>query len=273
MKAFAEIDKHSFFKSTDHSFHLFHGDTMNIIPQLEREFDMVFADPPYFLSNGGHSIHSGKIVTVNKGSWDVLTDFDSVYAFNKQWISLVREKMKANATLWVSGTMHNIFAIGQVLTELDFRILNIVIWKKSNPPPNLSCRVFTHSTELIIWARKEQKVPHCFNYEVMKQLNGNRQMKDVWELPAIAQWEKSCGKHPTQKPLSLLKRIILASTKPNDWILDPFSGSCTTGIAANLFERNFVGVDQKKEYLRIGKKRKQQIGKLETIENYLRKIR
>jgi site-specific DNA-methyltransferase (adenine-specific) len=272
MKVFAEVDNHSFFKSADHSFNLFHGDAMTIIPQLKREFDMVFADPPYFLSNDGHSIHNGQIVSVNKDQWDKLTDFDSVYAFNRQWIGLVREKMKANATLWISGTIHNIFSIGQALTELDFKILNIIVWKKSNPPPNLSCRVFTHSTELIIWARKEKKTAHCFNYEVMKQLNGNRQMKDVWELSSVAKWEKSCGKHPTQKPLALLKRIVLSSTKPNDWILDPFAGSCTTGIAANLFDRNFIGIDQERSYLQIGKKRRLEIEYPKAICNYTQRL-
>lgn len=203
MKPLIQTQLQPFFKSTDQSFHLFHGDTMKIVPQLKQKFDMVFADPPYFLSdNHKFSIKSGKIVKTDKGNWDKLIDFDSAYVFNKSWLSCVHEKMKENATLWVSGTIHNIFSIGQALIELDFRILNIIVWKKSNPPPNLSCRVFTHSTELIIWARKEQKVAHCFNYEVMKQLNGNRQMKDVWEFHAVATWEKSCGKHPTQKSLT-----------------------------------------------------------------------
>lgn len=230
---------------------------------------MVFADPPYFLSHGRHTIQSGKIVSVNKGEWDKLRGFSSVYEFNKIWLSLVRDRMKDNATIWVCGTMHNIFSIGQALTELNFRILNIIVWKKPNPPPNLSCRVFTHSSELIIWARKEQKVPHCFNYEIMKQLNNNRQMKDVWELPVAANWEKSCGKHPTQKPLSLIKRIILASTKSNDLILDPFAGSCTTGIVANLLNRKFIGIDQEKDYLQIGKKRKSEIENQDVAERYL----
>lgn len=262
-----------FFQSTDKCFNLIHGNSIRIIQQLSQQFDMVFADPPYFLSDDKKStIQSGKIVKSSKGDWDKLNGIDSVFAFNRAWLSCVREKMKEHATIWVSGTVHNIFSIGQALAELDFRILNIIVWKKSNPPPNLSCRVFTHSTELIIWARKEQKVAHYFNYEVMKQLNGNRQMKDVWELPTVASWEKFCGKHPTQKPLSLLKPIVLASTKPNDWILDPFAGSCTTGIAANLFERNFVGVDQEKSYLRIGKKRKLEIENPDIVAKYLKKL-
>lgn len=224
---------------------------------------MVFADPPYFLSNNGLSIQSGKIVSVNKGNWDKSRGFEQVNNFNRKWLSLVREKMKDDATIWISGTMHNIFSVGQILTELGFKILNVVTWEKNNPPPNFSCRFFTHSTEQIIWARKHEKVPHYFNYELMKQLNGDKQMKDVWKLPAIAPWEKSCGKHPTQKPLAVLTRLILASTKPNAWILDPFTGSSTTGIAANLANRRFLGIDQEEEFLNISKNRKLE------IENYL----
>jgi site-specific DNA-methyltransferase (adenine-specific) len=169
--------------------------------------------------------------------------------------------------------MHNIFSVGQILTELDFKILNIITWQKSNPPPNFSCRFFTHSTEQIIWARKSKNVPHYYNYELMKQLNGNKQMKDVWLLPAIAPWEKSCGKHPTQKPLSVLTRTILASTQPNSWILDPFSGSSTTGIAANLLNRRYVGIDTEVEYLNMAIARKKEIENPETADLYRSKIR
>jgi site-specific DNA-methyltransferase (adenine-specific) len=261
-----------FFKSTDKSFNLLHGDSIELLPQFEHKFDMVFADPPYFLSNGGLSIQSGKIVSVNKGDWDKSHGFDYVNDFNRNWLSLVRDKMKDDATIWISGTMHNIFSIGQILLELDFRILNVITWEKNNPPPNFSCRFFTHSTEQIIWARKEKKVPHYFNYELMKQLNGNKQMKDVWKLPAIAPWEKSCGKHPTQKPLAVLTRLILASTKPNAWILDPFTGSSTTGIAANLSNRRFLGIDQELEFLEISKNRKLEIENQRVKSLYNQKI-
>ena len=237
-----------YFTSEDKRFYLLEGDSMKLLSKFDFQFDMVFADPPYFLSNGGLSIQSGKIVSVNKGNWDKSKGFDYVNNFNRKWLKLVRERMKDDATIWVSGTMHNIFSVGQILTELGFKILNIITWQKTNPPPNFSCRYFTYSTEQIIWARKHKHISHYFNYELMKQLNGNKQMKDVWTLPAIARWEKSCGKHPTQKPLSVLTRLILASTKPNAWILDPFTGSSTTGIAANLANRRFVGIDQEKVF-------------------------
>jgi site-specific DNA-methyltransferase (adenine-specific) len=261
-----------FFKSVDRNFTLLHGDTLELLPQFEHKFDMVFADPPYFLSNGGLSIQSGKIVSVNKGDWDKSHGFDYLNDFNRKWLSLVREKMKEDATIWISGTIHNIFSIGQILSELDFKILNVITWEKSNPPPNFSCRYFTHSTEQIIWARKNQKVPHYFNYELMKRINDEKQMKDVWKLPAIAPWEKSCGKHPTQKPLSILNRLILASTKPNAWILDPFTGSSTTGIAANLVNRRFLGIDQELDFLEISKNRRLEIEKTSIKEQYYQKI-
>lgn len=261
-----------YFKSDDKNFYLLKGDTIELLPQFVHNFDMVFADPPYFLSNDGLTIQSGQIVSVNKGNWDKSHGYDYINDFNRKWLTLVRDKMKSDATIWISGTMHNIFSIGQILTELDFKILNVITWEKTNPPPNFSCRFFTHSTEQIIWARKSEKVPHYFNYELMKQLNGNKQMKDVWKLPAIAPWEKSCGKHPTQKPLSVLTRIILASTKPNAWILDPFTGGSTTGIAANLANRRFLGIDQEEEFLTISKNRKIEIENPKTAATFRQKI-
>jgi site-specific DNA-methyltransferase (adenine-specific) len=261
-----------YFKSTDKNFYLLQGDTMELLPKFEHKFDMVFADPPYFLSNNGMSIQSGQIVSVNKGKWDKSEGFEYINDFNRKWLTLARDKMKDNATIWISGTYHNIFSIGQILQELDFKILNVITWEKNNPPPNFSCRFFTHSTELIIWARKKEKVPHYYNYELMKQLNGDKQMKDVWKLPAIAPWEKSCNKHPTQKPLAVLTRLILASTKPNAWILDPFAGSSTTGIAANLLNRRYLGIDQEEEFLEISKNRKLEIENHKTAELYRQKI-
>ena len=180
--------------------------------------------------------------------------------------------MKDDASIWISGTMHNIFSIGQILTELGFKILNVITWEKTNPPPNFSCRYFTHSTEQIIWARKMEKVPHYYNYDLMKQFNGGKQMKDVWKLPAIAKWEKSCGKHPTQKPLSVLTRLILASTKKDSWILDPFAGSSTTGIAANLTNRRYLGIDLEEEFLEVSKNRKKEIENLLIAAKYRQKL-
>lgn len=249
----------SFYRSSNQDFTLVQGNCIEALSQLNFQFDMIFADPPYFLSNGGFSVHSGKQVSVNKGDWDKSQGFEEDNKFNYQWLSLCREKLKPEGTIWISGTYHNIFSIAQMLNLLNYKILNVITWVKTNPPPNLSCRFFTHSTEFIIWARKDKKVPHYFNYELMKQINGGTQMRDVWLLPAIAKWEKTCGKHPTQKPLPLLARIILASTRVNDWILDPFTGASTTGIASSLLNRRFLGIDSESSFLELSKKRRLEI--------------
>lgn len=262
-----------FFRSHDRAFTLLHGDCFELLPQFEFKFDMIFADPPYFLSNDGISVQSGKIVSVNKGEWDKGGTPEKVNEFNRKWLGLCRDKLKDNGTIWISGTYHNIFSVANALTELGYKILNVITWAKTNPPPNISCRYFTYSTEFIIWARKSQKKPHFFNYELMKQLNGDKQMTDVWRLPAIAQWEKSCGKHPTQKPLALLARIILASTPKNAWILDPFAGSSTTGIAANLIGRRYLGIEQDKSFAEISRQRKIEIENLHKAEEYRSKIK
>ena len=248
-----------YFKSADKNFTLLHGDSNELLPKFEYKFDTVFADPPYFLSNNGLTIKNGKVTSVNKGKWDASPGIYEINEFNLKWLSFVRDKMHDDATIWISGTMHNIFSIGQMLSVLKFKILNIVTWQKTNPPPSWAKRSFTHSTEQIIWARKSEKVPHYYNYDLMQKINEGQQMKDVWKLPAIQKWEKSCGKHPTQKPLSVLTRIILASTKPNAWILDPFTGSSTTGIAANLLGRRFLGIELEDEYLQLSQKRKIEI--------------
>ena len=244
-----------FYTSPNNDFLLAHGDCFKLLKEFSFKFDMIFADPPYFLSNGGISMQSGKVVCVDKGEWDKAKSPQEINEFNMEWLRLCREKLKDNGTIWISGTYHNIFSVAQMLNELNFRILNCITWAKTNPPPNLSCKFFTHSTEFILWARKNKKVPHYFNYDLMKQINGGTQMRDVWQLPAIGRWEKSCGKHPTQKPLPLLARIIQASTKENAWILDPFCGSSTTGIAANLLNRRYLGIDQEKDFLNISKKK------------------
>lgn len=262
-----------YFKSGDRAFTLLHGDCIELLKQFSFKFDMIFADPPYFLSNGGMTVQSGKVVCVDKGEWDKGGTLEYINSFNRAWISECRDKLKDSGTIWISGTYHNIFSIANILTELNFKILNVITWAKTNPPPNISCRYFTYSTEFIIWARKSAKVPHCYNYRVMKQINSDKQMTDVWHLPAIASWEKSCGKHPTQKPLSVLSRIVLASTHKGAWILDPFAGSSTTGIAANLLGRRFLGIDKEEDFLTISRKRKKEIEEMMTFAQFRKKIK
>lgn len=261
-----------YYRSPDHAFNLLHGDTFELLPQFSFKFDMIFADPPYFLSSGGISVQSGKVVCVDKGDWDKSMSQEEINDFNMRWLSLCREKLKDNGTIWISGTYHNIFSVANCLTLLGYKILNVITWAKTNPPPNISCRYFTYSTEFIIWARKSEKAAHYYNYELMKHINDDKQMTDVWRMPAIAPWEKSCGKHPTQKPLGLLSRIIMASTKPGAWILDPFAGSSTTGIAANLLGRRYLGIEREEEFAAMSKARSIEVNRIETYSTFRRKI-
>ena len=222
----------------------------------DNSIDAIFADPPYFLSNGGISVQNGKQVCVDKGDWDKGGTPEYIYEFNRNWLSLCRSKLKDDGTIWISGTHHNIHVVMRCLQELGYKVLNTITWQKTDPPPNLSCKYFNFSTELIIWARKHVQKTHKFNYETMKQLNGGTQMTDVWRIPAVGKWEKNQGKHPTQKTLRLLYRIILASTNEGDTILDPFSGSGTTGIAANLLGRKYIGIEQDKKFCELSLSRR-----------------
>lgn len=239
---------------------LIEGDCFDILNQLEDKVaDMIFADPPYFLSNDGITCSGGKMVSVNKGDWDRLGDKTSIYdkhAYNKEWIRLCKRVLKDDGTIWISGTLHNIYSVGMALLEEGFKIINNITWQKTNPPPNLACRCFTHSTETILWAKKEESnLKYYFNYEEMKRLNDNKQMKDVWSGSLTKPSEKKEGKHPTQKPEYILERIILASTKEDALIIDPFCGSGTTGVVAKRYGRKFIGIDISEEYLEIAKKR------------------
>ena len=246
------------------NFVLYRGDSIVLLNQLpENSIDMIFADPPYNLSNDGFSVQAGKRVSVNKGNWDKSKGFEDDYAFHLKWLSACRRVLKPEGTLWVSGTYHSIYQCGHALQSLGYHILNDISWFKPNASPNLSGRYFTASHETLIWARKDKKAKHIFNYPEMK--NGNwpedslkkpgLQMRSVWALGTPKPDEKTFGKHPTQKPLALLKRIVLASTKKDSVILDPFTGSSTTGIAASLTGRKFVGIDLEKQYLDLSIKR------------------
>ncbi|NKC59419.1 site-specific DNA-methyltransferase [Vagococcus fluvialis] len=221
----------------------------------ENSVDMIFADPPYFLSNGGVTNSGGKFVSVNKGEWDKIGSLEEKHTFNREWIKLSKRVLKPNGTIWISGSFHNIYSVGMALEQENFKILNNITWSKNNPAPNLSCRYFVHSTETIIWAKKNIKSNHYFAYEEMKKMNKNKQMKDIWTGPKTPYREKIHGKHPTQKPEYLLEKIILSSTKKDDLILDPFLGSGTTAVVSKRLERRFIGIDKESEYLDIALKR------------------
>lgn len=243
------------------NFKLIYNDIFKVIKKFEdKSVDMIFADPPYFLSNDGITCSGGKMVSVNKGEWDRALSIKEKHKFNKKWIKECYRVLKDNGTIWISGTLHNIYSIGMALEEEGFKIINNITWQKTNPPPNLACKTFTHSTETILWARKDlKKVKYTFNYNIMKELNNNKQMKDVWTTSLTKPSEKKCGKHPTQKPLEILDKIILASTKENDLILDPFCGSSTTGISAVRLNRRYIGIDNEKEYIELSKRRYKEI--------------
>lgn len=246
----------------DESFSLIHDDTFNVLEHFDfNTFDMIFADPPYFLSNNGITCSGGKMVSVNKGNWDKSLSIKEKHVFNKKWIKKCYNVLKDSGTIWISGTLHNIYSIGMALEEEGFKIINNITWQKTNPPPNLACKTFTHSTETILWARKDlNNVKYTFNYDIMKGLNSNKQMKDVWTTSLTKQSEKRCGKHPTQKPLEILDRIILASTNENDLVLDPFCGSSTTGLSAVRLKRKYVGIDNSEEYLDLSIRRYKELG-------------
>ena len=237
-------------------FTLLKGDSLELLEQMEPgQFDMIFADPPYFLSNDGVTCKSGRMVSVNKGRWDRSEGIEANHRFNMRWLAACQRLLKPNGSIWVSGTHHVIYSIGFAMQSLDFKILNDIAWFKVNPPPNLSCRYFTHGTETIIWAARDQDSRHQFNYQTMKEMNGGKQMKNLWNIMAPRKAEKQFGKHPTQKPMALLERIVLAASQPDELILDPFCGSSTTGLAALTHGRRYVGIDQSDEYLDLSVRR------------------
>ena len=254
-------------------FCLYCGDSTNIMSQLNCQFDMIFADPPYFLSTGNGRVNiNGKYIKFDKGEWDKVRSSDEKDKFNFSWLAECKKCLKDNGTIWVSGTYHNIFSVANCMDTLGYNILNLIVWHKTDPPRSLTNKRFDFSAEYIIWASKNKTANHYFNKDLMTQMNNGEPMQDVWTISSANQWEKMCGKHPTQKPLQLLYRTIIASTLPGASILDPFAGSCTTGIAANLTGRTFVGIDQSSEFLNLGIRRRQAISDVNTATDLLAKM-
>lgn len=260
------------YQTGNEEFTLYHGDTMELIGNIGKKVDMIFADPPYFLSKNISTYINGTWKSFEKGEWDRVTSQENINAFNKKWLFECRNVLKEDGTIFVTGTYHNIFSVATCMVELGYKILNIIVWQKSDAKPTLSRNYFNFTTEYIVWARKNEKVSHYFNCDLMEQLNGGARMSEVWRIPFLASWELKCGKHPTQKPLRLLYRIILSSTREGDTILDPFAGSCTTGIAASLLYRKFIGIDQSLDYLMYGIRRKQEIEDSQTAELIKKKM-
>jgi site-specific DNA-methyltransferase (adenine-specific) len=240
---------------------LYHGNCLDILKKIPKDsVTTIFADPPYNLSNGGISCQAGKMVSVNKAEWDKSKGFEEDFQFTHEWIKTCRDVLKPNGTIWISGTMHNIYQVGFALQVLGFQIINEIIWYKPNAPPHLACKCFAHSHETIIWARKMKGSQNIFHYAKMKDWDDGfapkgRQMRSLWSITLTSQKEKIHGKHPTQKPLELLRRVIASSSNEGDIVLDPFNGSGTTGVVAKELGRRYIGIDTSKEYLEITKKR------------------
>jgi site-specific DNA-methyltransferase (adenine-specific) len=247
-------NKSQFFKTENVV--LGHGDCIELMKEIPSEsVDLIITDPPYFLSNDGITCQSGKMVSVNKGDWDKVNSLNEVDEFNELWLKECQRVLTKNGTIWVFGTNHNIFSVGYTIQKLKFKILNTITWIKPTPPPNLSCRMFTHSTETIIWSKKNSKSKHFFDYTLMKEINGGKQMKDVWTFGRTTKHEKRHGKHTTQKPEDIIERIVLCSSKKGDIVLDLFSGSGTTGVVSIRNNRKYIGIEISEEYLTISKKR------------------
>lgn len=276
VKILSAIKQKPYYSAGD--FVLYHANCLDILSQLtENSIDMIFADPPYNLSNGGFTCQNGRAVSVNKGKWDKSRGLEEDFQFHLEWIGACRRVLKPHGTLWISGTYHSIYQCGYAVQLTGYHILNDIAWYKPNASPNLSCRYFTASHETLLWARKEKKAKHIFDYEVMRDWENNyrircahgrsieimhkkgKQMRSVWAIPTPKKEEKHYGKHPTQKALELLKRVVAASTQKGNIVLDPFTGSSTTGLAAHLFDRRFLGIDMEEKYLDLSVKRHKQL--------------
>lgn len=238
---------------------LYLGDALKFLNQVpDASVDCIWTDPPYNLSNDGVTCVAGKMVPVNKGDWDRSRGVEGDFDFNLAWTKECFRILRPTGSIWVTGTLHVHSSVGMALQFNGFRLLNDIIWEKTNPPPNLGRRTFTHSTELIFWASKSQRndqVKYKFNYEKMKELNGGKQMKTVWKMNSPSRNEKAFGKHPTQKPIALVQRCLLACTDEGDLVMDPFAGSSSTGVAALGLSRRFLGCDNNEKFINISLKR------------------
>jgi modification methylase len=250
---------------------IIHGDCLEILADFPPEsIDLVFADPPYNLQ-----LHQDlwrpnqtKVEAVDE-AWDRFKNFESYDEFTRAWLIACRRVLKPTGTLWVIGTYHNIHRVGAVLQDLNFWILNSVLWVKTNPMPNFRGVRFTNAHETLIWAQKERGASYTFNHHAMKSLNGDLQMRSDWYLPLCSGKERlrEDGQrvHPTQKPEALLYRVLMASTEPEDIVLDPFMGTGTTGVVAKRLHRRWIGIEQEERYVKLARQR---IAKVEKTEGY-----
>lgn len=253
--ALLKPEQETVWQSHDGGSRLVQGDAFDVLAALpDASVDCIWTDPPYLLSNDGVTCIAGRRAKVNKGEWDRSRGIEEDFAFHRAWLAECYRVLKPAGTIWVTGTLHVYLSVGMALQQLGYRILNDVIWEKPSPPPNLGCRCFTHSTEVILWAtraRKGSKDRYTFHYDAMREENGGKQMKNVWRMAAAGKAEKRHGKHPTQKPVELVARCLRASTNPGDLVLDPFAGTGATGVAALTLGRRFVGIEREAGYARV----------------------
>ncbi|MDE1159487.1 MAG: site-specific DNA-methyltransferase [Neorhizobium sp.] len=233
------------------------GDCVAALEALpDKSVDAIFADPPYNLQLGG-TLHrpDQSLVDAVDNDWDQFASFDVYDAFTRAWLLACRRVLKPNGTIWVIGSYHNIFRVGSIMQDLNFWLLNDIVWRKTNPMPNFKGRRFQNAHETMIWASRDAKAKsYTFNYDALKASNDDVQMRSDWLFPICSGGERLKGEdgkkvHPTQKPEALLARVIMASTKPGDIILDPFFGSGTTGAVAKRLGRNFVGIEREQDYI------------------------
>ncbi len=246
------------------------GDCIEKMNELPSEsVDLIFADPPYNLQlNGDLERPDQTKVDGVKESWDKFKSISDYDNYTKQWMGSARRILKPNGSIWVIGSYHNVFRLGYILQDLGFWLLNDVVWRKVNPMPNFRGRRFTNAHETLIWASKTTSSKYTFNYEAMKSLNGDLQMRSDWSLPICTGDERLKNKdgkkiHPTQKPENLLNRVIMSSSNIGDIVLDPFFGTGTTGAVAKKLRRDFIGIEQDAKYALEAEKR---INKVEEIE-------
>ena len=228
-------------------------DLMKIIPS--GSVDVVFADPPYRLSRGGVTVRNGRLAPVDKGTWDRSMGFKGNHRFNVRWLKEACRILKPEGTIWVTGTHHIIFSLGFALQAMEFKLINAIVWEKPDPPPNALHTAFTHAHETLLWARKGHRSRHTFNYELINSRDPKAQVSSVWQIPSVPTREKLHGYHPTQKPLRLVRRTILASSREGELVFDPFSGSGTTGVAAKELDRFFVGAEMEQEFAELAARR------------------
>jgi site-specific DNA-methyltransferase (adenine-specific) len=259
VKSFATAAAKPIWTSADETSKVVVGDSLAFMETLAPDsIDCIWTDPPYLLSNDGITCVAGRMVKVNKGEWDRSRGVDLDHEFNRTWLAACHRVLKPSGAMWVSGTTHVYLSVGLAMQQIGFRILNDIVWEKPAPPPNLGCRCFTHSTEMLLWATKARKGTrdrHKFNYEAMKAENSGKQMKNVWRFATPSAAEKIHGKHPTQKPVALITRCLRATTDPGDLVFDPFAGSGSTGVAAVKLGRRFIGCEQDRNYASLAARR------------------